>query len=161
MFSPQKKLKVIVSFISFGLLSAVAIGLLVIWRDDLAVLSALLGTAAGWVLGTLVSPSGTGEVRQFKEFSKVLSAFLTGFALSKVDHLVSIMPADTFRGPMVIRRVLVGAACFLLAMMVVFVSRRYFPVDDQKDSSNLSKKTRAVLIVNEVSVEPTEAESQA
>ncbi len=71
------------------------------------------------------------------------------------------MPADTFRGPMVIRRVLVGAACFLLAMMVVFVSRRYFPVDDQKDSSNLSKKTRAVLIVNEVSVEPTEAESQA
>ena len=45
--------------------------------------------------------------------------------------------------------------------MVVFVSRRYFPVDDQKDSSNLSKKTRAVLIVNEVSVEPTEAESQA
>ena len=89
MFSPQKKLKVIVSFISFGLLSAVAIGLLVIWRDDLAVLSALLGTAAGWVLGTLVSPSGTGEVRQFKEFSKVLSAFLTGFVLSKVNHLVS------------------------------------------------------------------------
>jgi hypothetical protein len=47
MFSPQKNLKAIVSFISFGLLSAVAIGLLAIWRDDLAVLSALLGTAAG------------------------------------------------------------------------------------------------------------------
>jgi hypothetical protein len=131
--SNEKKIKLLASVLAVAVLYAAVIGLLIKWQDDLALLSALLGTAAGWTLGTLSSPWGKPEIRQFREFGKILSAFITGFVVSKVDHLLSLTSADNhgpvLLEPMVIRRLMLGAACLLTAMMIVFVARRYFPVD--------------------------------
>ena len=99
--TPEKKIKLTVSVLALLLLYGVVVGLLLTWRDDLAVLSALLGTATGWTLGTLSSPWGKPEIRQFKEFGKILSAFIAGFVASKVDHLLGLASADN-RGPLLL-----------------------------------------------------------
>jgi hypothetical protein len=61
-----KKVKLAVSLVAVAVLYATVIALLTHWKEDLAVLSALLGTALGWFLGTMLSPFKEGEIRTFK-----------------------------------------------------------------------------------------------
>jgi hypothetical protein len=128
----SKKVKLTVSVVSAGVLLAFIVSLLVHWWDDLAVLSAVLGTSLGWLFGTLLSPYES-EALRFESFGKVVSAFVSGFLLSKVDAIFGVMPKneyhDLIRSGMVIRRVLIGLTCCIIAMMAVFISRRYYHVD--------------------------------
>jgi hypothetical protein len=134
-----KKVKLALSLGAVTLLYGTVIALLIYWKEDLAVLSALLGTALGWALGTLLSPFQEGEIRTFKEVSKILSAFLGGIVLSKVGYLVDIASTDknlsVLFNRMVVQRVMVAAVCLLVTMMVVFVSRQYFQVDEPNKNS--------------------------
>lgn len=110
-------------------LTLVIVGLLWKWRDDLAILCALLGIAIGWLVGTLISPYGS-ETKQFATFGKVVSAFLTGFLVSKVDSIFTLLSRDDYHNliteHMVIRRFLIAVTTGFLSMMVVFISRQYY-----------------------------------
>jgi hypothetical protein len=134
-----KKVKLALSLGAVALLYGTVVALLIYWKDDLAVLSALFGTALGWTLGTLLSPFKEGEIRTFKEVSKILSAFLGGIALSKAGHLIDMLSTDKnlpiLFDRMVVRRLMSAGVCLLVTMMVVFVSRQYFPVDEPTKNS--------------------------
>ena len=83
------------------------------WWDDLAALSAVFGAALGWAAGTLSSPYGKKEQHQFGSFGKVVSAFATGFLLSKIDRVFDLAISEKYQ-PLLfderfIRRLLVGA----------------------------------------------------
>jgi hypothetical protein len=75
----------------------------------------------------------------FKEVSKILSAFLGGIVLGKLGHLVDLLSTDKnlpfLFDRMVIRRVMIAVVCLLITMMVVFVSRQYFQVDEPSKGS--------------------------
>ena len=101
------------------------------WRDDIAWLSAALGAASGWVVGTFISPYGRDEGEQFGNFGKLASAFLTGFLLTKVDRLFDLT-FPLLSDERFIRRLMVGMSCFLVAMIIVFIARRYYPIEENK-----------------------------
>jgi len=92
----------------------------------------VLGTAIGWLTGTMISPYES-EKQQFESFAKVLAAFVTGFLVSKVNAIFDLLLKDEYRqlisNGMVLRRMMIGLTCALIAMMAVFVSRQYFHVD--------------------------------
>jgi hypothetical protein len=125
----SKTVKLAVSAICSGMLILVIVCLLWKWQDDLAVLCTVLGTAIGWLVGTLISPYGS-EARQFETFGKVISAFVTGFLLSKIDTIFTLLSRDDYHNlitnPHVVRRFLVAVTSCLLAMMVTFIARQYF-----------------------------------
>jgi hypothetical protein len=106
--------------------------LLLKWCDDLAVMAALFGALAGWSIGTLASPYESEE-RRFKDFSKIIAAFLTGFLLSKVDRVFEIATDEKHRAMLfdvaIVRRIVISMTCFILAMMVVYISRKYYHVE--------------------------------
>src|SRR5216684_2131378 len=134
----SKEVKLTVSAATAGSLVLIIVALLWKWWDDLALLSAVFGGSIGWLVGTLISPYES-EAVQFKSFGKVVSAFVSGFLVSKVDTIFGIIPRneyhDLIMNGKVIRRVLVGLTCGLIAMMVVFIARQYYQVDAPKAGS--------------------------
>jgi hypothetical protein len=123
------RIKVAVSVVPFLVLLVVIVWLLCKWHDDIAILCALLGTSIGWLIGTMLSPFG-GEARQFESFGKVISAFVTGFLVSKVDTIFSLLSKDEYHNlitnGIVIREILIGVTSGIIAMMFVFISRQYY-----------------------------------
>src|SRR4051794_5528670 len=57
--------------------------------DPLLLLLALTGGLIGWVVGILATPLSDAEDQRFGELAKVISGFVSGYLLSKLDPLVS------------------------------------------------------------------------
>ena len=93
--------------------------------------STALGLAVGWAAGILAAPYES-EQRPFEKIGGVVAAFITGFALSKVDSIFELW-IDPARGPMILERafayrVLLFATSFILAAVVTYVGRKYVSV---------------------------------
>jgi hypothetical protein len=71
------------------LIAGILLCVLVHLRDSLAWLSTALGLAAGWATGVLLAPYES-ERDRFKEYAKVVSGFITGYAVSKLDRLFDL-----------------------------------------------------------------------
>lgn len=88
----------------------------------------LLGALLGWVVGMLAAPY-KGEEARFLAVGQAISAFISGYLVSKLDRFLeaSLYTTGTpVRGAW-IRLCLFGAS-FLLAVIVVFINRLYFNV---------------------------------
>ncbi len=124
------------------LLTAIAFVLLIalIWRltsqvagareDPKAVsinrIVALSGALCGWIIGIAFAPFTTDEKEQFEAIGSVVSAFLSGYVVSKLDRylegvLFPIGPEtrDSWT------RVGLFVVSFLLVAIAVFVNRLY------------------------------------
>ncbi|MBB5056520.1 hypothetical protein HDF16_001205 [Granulicella aggregans] len=121
---PLVILTVLLVVVSFG--SVVLV--LSIWRDSYAVLYAILGAAVGWCAGILVAPFPK-EVDRFAKFSKTLSAFISGYLISKLETVWGFITDEQHReiffNPIVQRRFFVCVTCFFLVAAAVFKSRSY------------------------------------
>lgn len=110
------------------LVVAILLCVLVHLRDTLAWLSSALGLAAGWALGILAAPYES-EQQRFREYAKLIAAFVTGWAVTKIDHFFDLL-FDPARGPLVLNaivgsRILLGLTCFLLVATITYVVRKY------------------------------------
>ena len=99
------------------------------WHDSMSWLSSVLGLCVGFATGILIAPF-EGEEGTFKEYAKIASGFLTGFLVSKVDQVFNLV-MDEKRGALImnelfVRRLMVGVCGFFIAMIGVFLARRYF-----------------------------------
>lgn len=108
----------------------------IIWRltsalggdesTDVNRLVALLGALTGWVVGILFAPFTEAEKTQFQGIAKVVSAFVAGYVLSKIELFVKItlFPNDVFP---VLNWMRVGLflSAFMLGAIIVFVHRLY------------------------------------
>ena len=124
----SKTLKLAGSF-TFGVLIAgiLLIVLIHLW-DLLALLCAAFGLAAGWLAGILFAPYQSEQDR-FREYVKLVSAFLTGYVVSKVDRLFELW-FDPAHGPLLLDsiiayRILICLTSFLLAAVSTYVARKY------------------------------------
>jgi hypothetical protein len=77
---------------AMGLPASTAIGVAcyVRWEMLTSVLT-LFGAALGWLTGTLIVPLSTVENERFPDLTKVISGFLSGYALSKINPLVAAL----------------------------------------------------------------------
>jgi hypothetical protein len=99
------------------------------WHDSLSWMSSVLGLCVGFTTGLLSAPF-KDEEGIFREYAKIASGFLTGFLVSKVDQVFNLV-MDEKRGPLIlnelfVRRLMVGVCGFFIAMIGVFLARRYF-----------------------------------
>ena len=138
--------KLACSVATAGVWYAVALALLWVWQDGIAVLSLLVGTSAGWATGALLAPYPEEESR-FRKLSKGLTAFIGGFVVGKVDRVFELV-TDAKSGPPLIlnpvfaRNIWMALGCFFTSTLIVFITRAYVPsVTHQvaKDQSRTSK----------------------
>lgn len=86
----------------------------------------VIGALCGWVIGTAFAPFSDTEQQHFQQISGVISAFLSGYVVSKLDRFIEakLFPVnDTNRESW--ERVGLFVAAFLLAAVTVFVNRLY------------------------------------
>lgn len=124
----SKQIKLVGSFIFALLVGAILLWVLIARKDSLAWLATSLGLAAGWGTGILLAPYQSEQLR-FKEYAKVLSAFLSGYLVSKLDRLFELW-FNTEYGPLALRpnfafRMMAGITGFLLAAVSTYVARKY------------------------------------
>lgn len=118
---------------SFGTASVFAIcliTLLVVWRDSMVLLGALVGTALGWMVGILLAPYEE-EQKRFQRLSKGIAGFLGGYVAAKLDRVFDLLVDKTGGVPLilnlrVVRSLSLAVACLLVASVTVFVARTYW-----------------------------------
>ena len=93
----------------------------------LNILLCLLGALLGWAVGMLFSPFTTAEATRFKFLGKTIAAFVSGYLLSKFESVVTALVKQAGEHPELVPwdRVGLFSGSFLLAAIVVFVSRTY------------------------------------
>jgi len=95
-------------------------------------LMALLAANLGWLVGILIAPLSPGEASRFGEYAKLISGFVTGYLLSKIDPLITgIFKVDgegamALADPRISTRLLVSLCSFFIALLVVFCARAYW-----------------------------------
>ena len=77
----SKNLEWIGSLASALLIAEIMLGVLIHLGDSLAWLSTALGLTAGRATGILLAPYQSEDVR-FREYAKLVSVFMTGYAVS-------------------------------------------------------------------------------
>jgi hypothetical protein len=124
----SKTIKLAGSFVLAMLVSVILLWVLIFLWDSLAWMFLALGLAAGWATGILLAPYQSEQDR-FKEYLKIVSSFLAGYAVSKIDRLFELW-LDPARGAMALtsifaHRALVCVTAFLLAAVSTYVGRKY------------------------------------
>lgn len=124
----SKTIKLAGSFVFAFVVGVILLSLLISRNDSFAWLAASLGLAAGWGAGILLGPYQS-EQQRFKEYAKVISAFLSGYLVSKLDRLFELW-FNTEYGPLALRpnfafRMMAGITAFLLAAVSTYVARKY------------------------------------
>jgi hypothetical protein len=126
--------KLTTSFVTALLLAICLVTLLAIWRDTMALLAALIGTALGWAVGILLAPYPE-EQKRFQRLSKGIAGFLTGYVAAKIDRVFDLLIDKAGGMPLilnlrVVRSLSIAIACLVLASVTVFVARTYFQTSE-------------------------------
>jgi hypothetical protein len=127
--------KLAVSLLSSLVAAAIVVGLLLHLCSGTATLSALFGTLLGWALGILLAPY-EDEEKRFAQISKAAFGFITGFGAGKFDRVLDLLasrPGGSAVGKEALNvDLLLGACCFLLATITVFVFRTYSTIEEDE-----------------------------
>lgn len=99
----------------------------------------LLGVTLGWGAGILAIPIASKDPERFEKLGKIISAFLTGYVVSKLDRFLEGVLYSTNQ-PVAIawQRVLLFSISFLVMLIVVVINRSYLhglvsePMDSPK-----------------------------
>jgi hypothetical protein len=86
--------------------------------------AATCGLAVGTIAGIIISPSSKDESSEFSLLTKAVSTFLTGYILANLKDISKQALWDFLRQPGVAFRLIIGTACCLSTIGVVFVTRR-------------------------------------
>jgi hypothetical protein len=89
------------------------------------VLVGVSGWAAGWLIGFLVSPNTSHELKNFSQATSTIAAFVSGFLLAKVEPSLTPIFADgqLVEEPIYGIRVLMFIICFVVAAINMYVFR--------------------------------------
>ena len=90
-------------------------------------LVALIGGLCGWILGMLFTPYSDLEATQFAAVSTVVSVFLSGYIVSKLDRFLerTLFGSETSQAQESWARAGLFVAAFLLVCVTLFTSRLY------------------------------------
>src|SRR5215212_2601636 len=125
----QFKLKITIGyFLGFAVLSSLVYAICIFDRSSsisIRITVASLGGLVGWIAGIIVTPASS-EKSQFKNISKTISVFLSGFILAKIDRLWDQGATKSgFLTEVLVANLLFFGAFFSLGFILVFIGRKY------------------------------------
>ena len=96
----------------------------------------LLGSLSGWALGIFSSPYSATEEKRFGSIAQAISAFISGYALSKFDRFLEASLFTNQSTPQYDTWVRLGLFVGTTALfaLLVFSNRAYFRTDDSPAS---------------------------
>lgn len=98
--------------------------------EELAIntLLLILGFFLGWLIGIYATPYDDKEASRFVTLGQAVSAFLSGYAFSKLDRYLEQTLFQDASHPVFDHWIKLGyfAAALLIGFLVVFTSRAYF-----------------------------------
>lgn len=88
----------------------------------------MMGALSGWVLGIFFTPYNGNEEALFLTTGQTISAFLSGYVVSKVDRYFESTLFNGDKAPHQLTWIRIGLAgsALLLALIWVFTNRLYF-----------------------------------
>lgn len=91
-------------------------------------LIATTGALAGWALGMAIAPYSTGEQKLFAEIGQTVSAFASGYLVSKLDRFLEATLFDANKKAVGSAWIRLGlfVGPLVLALLFVFSNRSYF-----------------------------------
>jgi thiol:disulfide interchange protein len=94
----------------------------------LNLLICLLGLIIGWMLGTLASPYTKTESVQFLSLSQAISAFISGYLISKLDRFleVALFTKEGEIQNLAWSQAGLFTATLLVTTLVTFINRTYY-----------------------------------
>ena len=86
----------------------------------------LASICSGWLLGTFISPESGHEQKSFMTYGKAVSAFVSGYLVSKFDKVIDrILSPETLVMPVAAFRLAGSIAAVISAMLVTYIVRAY------------------------------------
>src|SRR5262249_21782881 len=79
------------------------------------------GGLIGWGVGMLMTPVTDPELHNFPEYAKVISTFITGYLVAKVDKVFDVSQVDK----LFVQRLLMFLSMFVLGVLATYVWRSY------------------------------------
>ncbi|MEO7340991.1 MAG: hypothetical protein ABI073_08950 [Luteolibacter sp.] len=88
----------------------------------------VFGVLCGWFIGFLASPSTGTENKRFSRYGGLISTFMSGYLLSKLDPmLVKFLKKIEFgASPDLGFNVLIFLSCLISGAMIMYIVRSYF-----------------------------------
>jgi hypothetical protein len=83
----------------------------------------ILAMALGVSLGIVITPVSEKEGAAFQEYAKYVTTFLSGYAISKLDPIITA--ALDIKNALLAFRAMSFLACFILAVTSVYIVRTY------------------------------------
>ena len=83
------------------------------------------GWALGWLVGFLISPSTSQEIKKFSQAASTIGAFVSGFALAKLEPSLTPLFENgrLINEPIYGIRLLIFMICFAIAAINMYVYR--------------------------------------
>jgi hypothetical protein len=124
------------------LCSLLAVAHLIAQSDQCRILNyfvILLGALCGWVLGIFCSPYSETEAKNFVSIGQAISAFVSGYVLSKFDRFLEASLFVDTKIPQYhtwVRLGLFAAAAGIFALLI-FSNRAYFRTDNKQPQTKV------------------------
>jgi hypothetical protein len=93
----------------------------------LTVVVGILGATCGWLIGFLASPANSKEVATFSAYAGIISSFVSGYLVSKLDPVITefINSKLVFSNQIFTIRIMVFVTCFISATLIMYMYRAY------------------------------------
>ena len=86
----------------------------------------IFGIITGWIIGILATPYTDTEKQRFSNYTKVISAFFSGYLISKIDRIAEdILSKQLLYDDIYFARVIFFLIFFMLSILIVYVFRAY------------------------------------
>ena len=104
-------------------------------------LTVLIGAMTEWAMGIYLAPFSQEETTRFQAIGKTVSAFVTGYVVSKIDRFLEATLFSKEQTPQTVawEQLALFLVTFLLAAIVIFIYRLYafrFPHKGQERESS-------------------------
>ena len=91
---------------------------------NITVLIGVLGVVCGWLAGALSSPSNPNEADKFNKYAGIVSGFISGYLLSKIDGFLSTIFSNLLN-PLFATRVIIFVVTFVTGILMMYSFRAY------------------------------------
>jgi hypothetical protein len=86
----------------------------------------VFAASTGWLAGILLSPYDPKEVSAFPRYAAAVSAFASGYLVSKADRVLEeLLKPEFLFSPVAGFRLLAGVSAFAIALIITYVYRAY------------------------------------